>query len=143
MRIDGLLDVVAGIVAEWHRAGRAYEHAVTHQAHALRTAERRMDSALSGLGLRRWRHLVAGRAQIYSSQDGLDMIRARRIRSEVEAALADLDTVRVREAERVAAARRRMAEAAARLVPYGPLATEATGCSLADLRRLAAAARNH
>ncbi|MHB1718031.1 MAG: hypothetical protein ACYCV5_11995 [Acidimicrobiales bacterium] len=83
------------------------------------------------------------RAQIYSSQDGLDMIRARRIRSEVEAALADLDTVRVREAERVAAARRRMAEAAARLVPYGPLATEATGCSLADLRRLAAAVRNH
>ena len=71
------------------------------------------------------------------------MIRARRIRSEVEAALADLDTVRVREAERVAAARRRMAEAAARLVPYGPLATEATGCSLDDLRRLAAAVRNH
>jgi hypothetical protein len=142
-RIDGLLDELAVVAAEWRSVRRALEHAVTHQAHALRTAERRMDSALSGLGLRRWRHLVAGRAQIYSSRDGLDMIRARRIRPEVEAAIAHLDTVRNLEADQVAVADRQVAEVAGQLVPYGPLATEATGCSMAELRRLAAAVRNH
>ena len=102
-----------------------------------------IELAVDTLGLRRWRDLVSARAQVYTAQDGLDMMRARRIRSEVEAAIAELDAVRVREAERVAVARRRMGEAAARLVPYGPLATGATGYSMAELRRLAAAVQKH
>ncbi len=131
------------LVADWRSTRRAYDHTATHQARAVATAERRLHSALGGLGLQRWRNLVSSRAQIYTARDGLDMIRARRIRPDVEAAVALLDTVRNLEAERVAAAGRQMAEVAARLVPYGPLAAEATGCSMADLRRLAAAVRNH
>ena len=142
-RIDALLDGVAGIVAEWRAATRNHDQAITHQSRAVRTAEHRLRTVLGTLGLRRWRNLVSARAQVYTAQDGLDMIRARRIRSEVEAAVAELDAVRVREAERVAVARRRMGEAAARLVPYGPLATDATGCSMAELRRLAASVRTH
>jgi len=109
-------------------------------AYALVNAERRLHSTLGGFGLHRWRSLVSSRAQIYTARDGLDMIRARRIRPEVEAAIAHLEVVRNLEAERVAAAGRQMAVIAGRLVPYGPLAT---GCSMADLRRLAAAVRNH
>jgi len=143
VRIDGLLDDLAVVLAEWRSARRGLDLAATHQDRALATAERRLHSTLGGLGLQRWRNLVSARAQIYTARDGLDMIRARRIRPDVEAAIAYLDTVRTLEAERVAAAGRQMAEVAARLVPYGPLATEATGCSMADLRRLAAAVRNH
>ena len=142
-RIDALLDGVAGIVAEWQSATRENDRAITHQSRALRTAEHRLRTVLGTLGLRRWRNLVSARAQVYAAQDGLDMIRARRIRPEVEAAVAELDAVRVREAERVAVARRRMGEVATRLVPYGPLATDATGCSMAELRRLAAAVQKH
>jgi len=106
VRIDGLLDNLAVLAAEWRSAGRAYEHAVTHQARALASAERRLHSALGDLGLQRWRNLVAGRAQIHTARDGLDMIRARRIRPDVEAALMHLDVVRSHEAEGVAAAGR-------------------------------------
>ena len=143
MRIDGLLDDLAVLVADWRSARRGHDLAATHQARALAAAERQLHSALGGLGLQRWRNLVSSRAQIYTARDGLDMIRARRIRPEVEAAIAHLDTVRNLEAERVTAADRQMAEVAVRLVPYGPLAAEATRCSMADLRRLAAAVRNH
>jgi len=142
-RIDGLLNELAVVAAEWRSARRAYELTATHQACALAAAERRLHSTLCGLGLQRWRNLVSGRAQIYTARDGLDMIRARRIRADVEAAIAHLDTVRNLEAELVTAAGQRVAEVAVRLVPYGPLATESTGCSMAELRRLAAAVRNH
>jgi len=142
-RIDGLLDDLAVLVADWRSARRRHDLAATHQVRALATAERRLHSTLGGLGLQRWRNLVSARAQIYTARDGLDMIRARRIRPEVEAAIAHLDIVRNLEADQVAAAGRQVAEVAGRLVPYGPLATEATGCSKADLRRLAAAVRNH
>ena len=143
MRIDGLLDDLAVLAAEWRSAGRAYEHAVTHQARALASAERRLHSALGDLGLQRWSNLVSARAQIHTARDGLDMIRARRIRPDVEAALMHLDVVRSHEAEGVAAAGRQVAEVTTRLVPYGRLATGATGRSMADLRRLAVAVRTH
>ncbi len=142
-RIDALLHDVAEILGEWTSATRDHDEAITHQSRAVRTAERRLRDVLGTFGLRRWRNLLSDRAQVYTAQDGLDMIRARRIRSEVEAAIAELDAVRVREAERVAAAHRRMGEVAARLVPYGPLAVDVTGCSMAELRRLTASVRTH
>lgn len=140
-RIDALLDDLAAIVADWRSATHDYDQAITHQSRALRDGEHQLRAVLGPLGLRRWCNLVSGRAQVYTAQDGLDMIRARRIRSEVEAAVAELDVVRAREAERVAVARRRMEDAAGRLIPYGPLATDATGCTASELRRLAASAR--
>ncbi|MDA8071843.1 MAG: hypothetical protein M0Z82_09655 [Actinomycetota bacterium] len=142
-RIDGLLDELAVVLAEWRSATRDHDQAITHQARALATAEHRLCAVLGTLGLQRWRNLVSARAQVYTALDGLDMIRARRIRSEVEAAVADLAAVRADEAERVAVAWRRMGEVATRLVPYGPLVTDATGYSMAELRRLAAAVQKH
>ncbi len=136
-RIQAIFDDVDAIVPVWRATRRNYDHAVQHQGRGVRTAERILMSALGNLGLQRWRNLLSARAQINTTRDGLDMIRARRIRADVEAALAHLADVETSEAEHVAVALHELEAVAARLVPFGHLAVVVSGCPMDQLQRMA------
>jgi hypothetical protein len=135
--LQPIFDEVDATVSAWRIAVQRHDHAVGHQTRTVGAAERHLKTVLGSLGLQRWRNLVTARAQIYTTRDGLDMIRARRIRADVEAALAHLVDVETSEAEHVAVAQQELEAVATRLVPFGHLAVVVSGCPMDQLQRMA------
>lgn len=110
------------VLGEVERAEKALEHARLRSDASVRLAERRLERALGGIGLARWRALVSGRSSIRSHRDGREAAVAARRRPAVDEAVAALAAARAAAESRVAAAEEMLARAAKRLDAYGPLA---------------------
>jgi len=110
------------VLGEVERAEKALARARLRSDASVRLAEQRLERALAGMGLARWRALVSGRRSIRSHRDGWEAAVAARRRQAVDEAVAALAAARAAAESRVAAAEEMLARAAKRLDAYGPLA---------------------
>ncbi len=127
---------LAADVAGWQAAYASWQAAVTERELELARADRRVLAATGGLRVAKWR-AACQRRRIATVGDARLRARALRARPAVEEALAGRERVVAQSGEMVLVARLALAEASKRLVSYGPLGTQVTGLSVAELRRLA------
>jgi hypothetical protein len=141
-RLSGLVEALPGVVATWETAVKGRDSAVCHRDVALSRAERRLQAALGGMTLRRFRALISGEASIRSRQAGRDMFLARKRAAVVEAAVRTLEEVEAAERRQVEFADQALAEATVHLLAYGPAASALTSLPMAELRRMAGSVRS-
>jgi hypothetical protein len=99
-------------------------------------AEKQLRQALGGMSLGRWRRIAGESGSIRTSSKARQIHLARATRDAVEAALENLAQLLTSESAKLPAAEAELADAARRLLRYGPAASALSGWPLAELRRL-------
>ena len=120
----------------WKRSYREWRRAVGHRDRVLQRAERRVVSTTGGLCLRDW-EAARHRRRIMTSRQAIGVVRARRSRVEVRAALEEIRQLHAVEEAAVVAARLEMSEATKNVLRYGRLGHQLTGMTSAELGVLA------
>src|SRR5205823_2133443 len=101
---------------------------------AVLRGEKQLRQALGGMSLATWRRLVRPDGPIRNSGTGRQIHMARARRDAVEAALENLTQLQTSQTANLAAAEAELADAARRLLRYGPAASALSGWALAELR---------
>lgn len=134
-----VVEEVRQVAETWNEARRRHAAAVAEANRTLRNAEMRLDTALHGLPLERWKRLVDDGGSLSDPKVARQVHGASRSKDEVEAALAALVEAQSARDAAFRSTELELAGAARRLLSYGRLAERVTGCSTAELREVAAA----
>jgi hypothetical protein len=129
-------DAVLQAAAEFDQALRQRDLAGRRAEEVVLGSEKQLRQALGGTPLARWRRLVGADGPIRTSHKGRQIHLARARRHAVEAALENLAQLQTSQSAKLAAADAELAEAARRLLRYGPAASALCGWPLAELRRV-------
>ena len=121
-RVVSATDGLAEAMVELEAARKCLKRALIESCTGVANADRVLRRALGDVSLTRWNALHSGRAYLRTTRDSRDANLARRRRSAVDEALAELRAAEAAGAEGVERAQARLNQATRELKRFGPLA---------------------
>lgn len=121
-RVVRVTDGLAEAMVEVERAKGCLRREAVEAGAEMASAERALRRALGAMSLARWEALVSGRVSLRTARDSREANMARRRRSPVEKALAEVREAEVAGVQRVERAQARLDAATRSLERFGPLA---------------------